>query len=312
LRVFHCDSYILPLPAGHRFPMQKYRRLRERVAGELGPGWELLRPPAVSDGQILLAHDRDYLARVKDGALSQTELRGLGFPWSSELVERARRSAGGTLAAARAALEQGVGVNLAGGTHHAGIARPEGYCVFNDAAIAARTLQMEQRLRRVAIVDCDVHQGNGTAEIFRHDANTFTVSLHGAKNFPFDKPLSDLDRPLADGTGDQEYLDCLDQTLALMDHRFTPELIIYLAGADPHEQDRLGRLNLSREGLAARDLRVFEYCRDRNLPVAVAMAGGYGRDIEDTVAIHLETVRLAGMCARSEGLMDPPAQLESH
>ena len=292
--------------------MQKYQRLRERVARELDPRWQLLRPPAVSDGQILLVHDRDYLARVKNGVLSRTELRGLGFPWSPELVERARRSAGGTLAAARAALEQGVGVNLAGGTHHAGIARPEGFCVFNDAAIAARTLQMEQRLRHVAIIDCDVHQGNGTAEIFRDDPNTFTLSLHGAKNFPFDKPVSDLDRALPDGTGDHEYLVCLNQALTLMDERFRPELIIYLAGADPHKQDRLGRLGLSRDGLAARDLAVFDYCRNRNLPVAVAMAGGYGREIEDTVAIHLATVRLAGICAREECLLDPHNQLESH
>jgi acetoin utilization deacetylase AcuC-like enzyme len=230
---------------------------------------------------------------VSSGALTAAEQRAIGFPWSPEMVERSRRSAGATIAACRAAIAEGVAVNLAGGTHHAHADRGEGFCVFNDAAIAARLMQAERRVARVAIVDLDVHQGNGTAAILAKDDSVFTLSLHGENNYPFAKAISDLDIALPDATGDAAYLEQLDGALVELFERFDPQLIIYLAGADPHEGDRLGRLKLSAAGLAARDRRVLEVASARGLPVAMAMAGGYGRNIDDTVDIHLQTVGIA-------------------
>ena len=209
------------------------------------------------------------------------------------MVERSRRSVGATISACRIALESGVAVNLAGGTHHAYADHGEGFCVFNDAAIAARLMQAERRVRRVAIVDLDVHQGNGTASILASDDSIFTLSLHGEHNYPFRKECSDLDVALPDGTGDEAYLTALEQALASMTHRFSPELIIYLAGADPHEGDRLGRLRLTMQGLAARDRMVLDHAAARQTPVAIAMAGGYGKNIQDTVAIHVQTIGIA-------------------
>ncbi len=295
MRIYSSDRFVLPLPAGHRFPMQKYRLLRERVeraglAGTLG----LQEPPAASDEQILHAHDAAYLRRVIIGALSAEEQRRIGFPWSEQMVERSRRSAGATLAAARAALESGgVGVNLAGGTHHAFRDRGEGYCVFNDAAICALTLQAEGAIRRALVVDCDVHQGNGTAAILAADTSVFTFSIHAANNFPFRKEVSDLDVELPDGAGDAEYLPLLERGICRALSAAQPDLVIYLSGADAHEGDRLGRLKLTTSGLEARDRLVFEICAASSLPVAVAMAGGYGRRIEDTVNVHFNTVHLA-------------------
>ena len=241
----------------------------------------------------------DYLHRVSNGLLSDREMRKIGFPWSQQMVERSRRSSGATLAACRAALEDGCAANLAGGTHHAFYDRGEGYCVFNDAAIAARAMQAEGRAGRVIIIDCDVHQGNGTAAILAGDPKTFTFSIHGAKNFPFHKEKSDLDIELADGTGDDVYLEALDHGLkAALDHA-NADLAIYLAGSDPFEDDRLGRLKLTKAGLEARDRAVFAACRGRGLPVAIAMAGGYARDVQDTVDIHARTMFTAAEMCRS-------------
>lgn len=272
--------------------MQKYRMLRDAVASGM-PMVCLEEAPHTSDGVLALAHHPHYIHRVTSGALSPSEQRAIGFPWSPEMVERSRRSSGATIAACRAAIAEGTAVNLAGGTHHAHADRGEGFCVFNDAAIAARLMQAERRVARVAIVDLDVHQGNGTASILANDDSVFTLSLHGENNYPFEKAVSDLDVALPDETDDESYLEQLASALAQMFSRFDPQLIIYLAGADPHEGDRLGRLKLSIEGLAARDRMVLDAAQARGLPVALAMAGGYGRSIEDTVAVHRQTVRIA-------------------
>lgn len=272
--------------------MRKYRLIREGVSVVV-PQVEFLEAMPASEGMLALAHHPLYIDRVTRGALSPAEQKAIGFPWTPQMVERSRRSAGATIGACRAALESGVAANLAGGTHHAYADRGEGFCVFNDAAIAARLMQAERRVKRVAIVDLDVHQGNGTASILARDESVFTLSLHGHNNYPFAKECGDLDVALADATGDAEYLDALQQALAQLFRRFSPDLIIYLAGADPHEGDRLGRLKLTVAGLAARDRMVFEHAAARNIPVAVAMAGGYGRNIDDTVAIHVQTVAIA-------------------
>ncbi len=272
--------------------MQKYRLIREG-AQVLIPELDFHEPPAATDGVLALAHHPGYIQRVASGALTAQEQQTIGFPWSPEMVERSRRSAGATIAACRAALTHGIAVNLAGGTHHAYADHGAGFCVFNDAAIAARLMQAERRAGLVAIVDLDVHQGNGTASILARDDSIFTLSLHGEHNYPFKKEVSDLDLALPDGTGDAAYLEALRQALAEMFRRFAPQLIIYLAGADPHEGDRLGRLKLSAAGLAARDCLVFDEARQRQIPVAVTMAGGYGKNIQDTVALHVQTIGIA-------------------
>ncbi len=294
MKIFHTDQFRFPLPAKHYFPLRKYRLLREAVeaAGLVSPK-DLIVPAPATDEQILRAHDFDYLQRVKNGQLTDQEIRRLGLPWSPELVARARRTAGGTIAACRAALDDGIAVNLAGGTHHASRNRGQGFCLFNDSIIAARAMQAEGRARRVVILDCDVHQGNGTAAIAADDPTIFTFSIHNEQNFPLHKEPSDLDIGLDDGTGDAEYLEALEdgapQSLALAE----ADLALYLAGADPHEGDLLGRFAMSKEGLGQRDRMVLEFCREAGIPVAVLLAGGYGRRIEDTVDIHLQTVRIA-------------------
>ncbi len=295
MTLFYSDVFVLPLPAHHRFPMGKYVRLRERLlaSGQFVDN-DFRVPDAVSDAQITRAHCPQYLGRVAAGTLSPEEVRAIGFPWSERMVERSRRSSGATLAAAREALTRGWSANLAGGTHHAFRDRGEGFCVFNDAAIAARAMQAEAGLQRVAIVDCDVHQGNGTASIFAGDESVFTFSIHGARNFPFAKEASDLDIELADGTGDDEYLWHLERGLDEALERSRPQLAFYLAGADPYEDDRLGRLKLTKAGLARRDEHVLATLAARSIPVAIAMAGGYARDIEDSVEIHANTL----LCAR--------------
>lgn len=272
--------------------MQKYRMVREGVQAVV-PDIEFVEAPLTTDGVLALAHHPAYIERVAKGELSAAEQRVIGFPWTPQMVERSCRSAGATIAACRVALEQGVAANLAGGTHHAYAERGEGFCVFNDAAIAARLMQAERRVQQVAIIDLDVHQGNGTAAILAHDDSVFTLSLHAENNFPFKKECSDLDVSLPDGTGDSVYLLALQRALAEMFRRFVPQLIIYLAGADPHEGDRLGRLKLTMAGLAARDRMVFDQARERRIPVAIAMAGGYGKNIQDTVAVHVQTISIA-------------------
>ncbi len=302
MQVFSNQRFSFGLPDGHRFPMPKYELLRNRVDAEC-TGVRLAEAAPASDGELALVHTPDYIAAVTDGTLSPAALREIGFPWSPRMAERSRRSVGATIAAARAALAEGVACHLAGGTHHAMAGKGSGFCVFNDVAVAARLMQAERRRRlwrplRVWVIDLDVHQGNGTAAIFDGDDSVFTLSLHGARNFPFRKHPGDLDIDLPDGCRDAEYLAALDGALdtawSRQQRGGAPELAFYLAGADPHEADRLGRLKLSAAGIAARDLAVFDRLRRYGVPVAVTMAGGYGVDIDTTVALQLRTVQLAG------------------
>lgn len=301
VRVFYCDHFVLPLPPDHSFPMAKYRLTRERIVddgivdladvveAEAAP-WDLLR----------LVHTAEYVDAVRTGTLAREIQRRIGFPWSPAMAERARRSVGATLQASREALRSphGLAANLAGGTHHAFADRGEGFCVFNDVAVATRALMAEGTVARVAVIDCDVHQGNGTAAIFRDDPSVFTFSMHGANNYPFRKQVSDLDVVFADGTGDEEYLEALERHLPdlLASHR--PDLVFYLAGADPYEGDRWGRLTLTFEGLRQRDALVLGTCRRAGVPVAITMAGGYARDVDAIVRIHTTTIREAVIAER--------------
>lgn len=293
MSLFYTDVFVLPLPDGHKFPMSKYSLLRERLSnsGLIGDA-ELKIPPAASDEQLLRAHSEQYLEAVKTGGLTYHQLRRIGFPWTPQMVERSRRSTGATIAAVESALDKGWGINLAGGTHHAFRDRGEGYCVFNDSVVAARHWQAEGRLKRVLIVDADVHQGNGTASLVRGDETIFSFSIHGEKNFPYHKEVSDLDVALPDGIGDDAYLIALKAGLQQSLERSRPDLVMYLAGADPFEKDRFGRLKLTRQGLLERDRIVMETCRSKGLPFTVAMAGGYAPDVQDTVEIHFATVSL--------------------
>jgi acetoin utilization deacetylase AcuC-like enzyme len=294
VKVFYTDQFVLPLPEGHRFPMQKYRLLRERVmAAGIVALSDMLTPAAASDEEIERAHDPHYRARVQTGRLSEPEIRRIGFPWSPEMVERSRRSSGATIQACRAALTDGIAVNLAGGTHHAFRSCGEGFCIFKDSAIAARAVQAEGLVKHIIVIDCDVHQGNGTAAIFADDLSVFTYSIHGAKNFPLRKEMSDLDVGLPDGAADHDYLSALEPSLRSALGKAKPDLAIFLAGADPYAGDRFGRLALTKKGLAERDRLVFDLCQAMGLPIAVTMAGGYAREIDDIVDIHFETVRAA-------------------
>ncbi len=295
MELFYTDVFVLPLPPSHRFPMEKYARLRaELLAGGEFSENDFHLPHAASEEELARAHDPDYIRQVCCGQLPEKAQKAIGFPWSPGMVERSRRSAGATICACRAALADGtVAANLAGGTHHAFRDRGEGFCVFNDAAVAARAMQAEGRAERVLIVDCDVHQSNGTASILRGDDRVFTFSIHGARNFPFTKEASDLDIELPDGCADDAYLIRLAEGLDTAFDLARPDLVIYLAGADPYRDDRLGRLALSFAGLAERDRQVLARCKADDIPVAIAMAGGYARQIADTVAIHANTIRLA-------------------
>ncbi|HEY9094994.1 MAG TPA: histone deacetylase, partial [Hydrogenophaga sp.] len=300
MQAFYADSFVLPLPPGHRFPMAKYSQLRERLARE-APQVRFEQARAATDGELALVHTPAYIAAVAGGGLSAAAQREIGFPWSPAMAERARRSVGATLQAARAAMAgDGLAANLAGGTHHAYADKGSGFCVFNDVAVAARLMQAEHARRfrkgaalRVAIVDLDVHQGNGTARIFAEDEAVFTFSMHGAKNFPFRKEPSDLDVDLPDGCDDAAYLQALEVALGAMADRFDPGLVLYLAGADPHEGDRLGRLKLTYDGLEARDRRVMDWAWQRRIPLALCMAGGYGTDLSTTVQVQVNTYRVA-------------------
>lgn len=296
MQAFYSDHFVLPVPAGHRFPMEKYGMLRDAVARQL-PAIQLLEAPRASDGELTRVHAPAYVEAIATGTVAPAAMREIGFPWSAAMAERSRRSVGATVAAARSALRSGIGASLAGGTHHAYADRGSGFCVFNDVAVAARVLQA-QRARegkslQVAVIDLDVHQGNGTARIFQGDDSVFTLSLHGEKNFPFRKEAGDIDVGLPDGCGDVDYLAALDQALLHLAQRCQPEVVFYLAGADPFEGDRLGRLKLTPSGMATRDQRVFAWCLARRIPVVLLMAGGYGVRIEKTVALQCETFRLA-------------------
>jgi acetoin utilization deacetylase AcuC-like enzyme len=302
VNAYYADHFVLPLPEGHRFPMAKYAMLRQQLeCAELG--LQFCEAPAASSGELVLAHHPQYIEAVESGQLSPAQQREIGFPWSSAMVERSRRSVGATIAAARVALAgEGVAANLAGGTHHAYADKGSGFCVFNDVAVAARLMQAEWNRRyagqgraplRVAVVDLDVHQGNGTASIFAHDRSVFTLSMHGERNFPFRKEASDLDIELPDGCVDAAYLEALEGALQTVQDRFEPQLVFYIAGADAHEGDRLGRLKLSDDGMYARDLRVLDWAWQRRVPVVISMGGGYGHDMTRTVAVQVNTYRVA-------------------
>ena len=294
MKVFHTDTFSFSLPENHSFPISKSPLLRKRITeSSLFSPQDFCIPHRATEAEISRAHDPEYLRRLYNGQLSDREVRRIGLPWSPELVERARRSAGATIEAGFAALDDGLAVHLGGGTHHAFSDRGQGYCLLNDSVIAARTLQAETHVKAVLILDCDVHQGNGTAAILQNDDAVFTFSIHGKNNFPYRKEKSDLDIALDDGTDDQVYLDSLRKGIQVSLKRSRAEAVIYLAGADPYRHDRFGRLDLSKDGLADRDRMVLQYCRKAGLPVAITMAGGYAPNIEDTVDIHFQTVLIA-------------------
>jgi acetoin utilization deacetylase AcuC-like enzyme len=344
MKAFYSDTFVLPLPDHHRFPMAKYHLLRERLVAErILTAADLEIPESISWDDLRLVHDAGYVDAVGAGTLSADAQRRIGFPWSPMMVERSRRSVGATLAAARhalscsatlsgsrrdggpaalaasplrraspklaefsgerrrerAALHECVSANLAGGTHHAFRDRGEGYCVFNDVAVAAAVLLRDGAIARAAVVDCDVHQGNGTAAIFRDEPSVFTFSMHGANNFPFRKETSDLDVTFDDGAGDDDYLAALVRHLPSVLDGHRPDIVFYLAGADPYEGDRLGRLKLTVDGLRTRDRLVFDACRERGLPVAITMSGGYCPDVDAIVTIHTNTIREAVHSCRS-------------
>ncbi len=294
LHAFSSAAYTIPLPPGHRFPIEKYALLRDLVLSEgLVPSDRLHSPERATPDELRLVHTPDYVDRLTQGRLTEAEMRRVGFPWSPEFAERSYRAVGGTIGASRAALEHGIAINLAGGTHHAFVDHGEGFCVFNDVAVSIRVLQRERRIKRAAVVDLDVHQGNGTHAIFTGDANVFTFSMHGGRNYPFNKVAGSLDIELLDGTGDDKYLELLAEHLPDVLARAAPDLVVYLAGADPHEHDRLGRLKMTHAGLRRRDVMVIAACREAGIPVAITIAGGYGHDITETVKIHANTVRIA-------------------
>jgi len=300
MNVYYSHHFVLPLPNGHRFPMAKYRLLHERVAARARPlGIEMREAPRASDEDLLRAHTPEYVRRASAGELSATEIRQIGFPWTPELIERSRRSSGATAAALSDALAGGrIAVNLAGGTHHAFADHGAGYCVFNDAVIAARQVQARRLARRILVVDLDVHQGNGTAAICAQDPSIFTFSMHAIRNYPAVKFPGDLDVALPDACNDARYLDALAANLPLAIERARPDAIIYLAGADPFAGDQLGWLALSKAGLLQRDRMVLERARADGLPVAIAMAGGYAESVDDIVDIHFGTVGIAAeLCA---------------
>ena len=294
MKLFYCDHFVLPLPAGHRFPMIKYARLRESLeaSGRFRPD-DFAEPPAISLDDLNRAHDPAYVARAVSGQLDPAEIRRIGFPWSAQMVERSRRSAGATLAACEHALQHGCAANLAGGTHHAMADAGAGFCVFNDGAIAARSLLARRAVERIAIIDCDVHQGDGTAAMLADEPRAYTLSLHGSSNFPFRKQHSRHDIGLPDGCDDDTYLTELTPALTRLFEYHRPHLVIYLAGADPYVGDRLGRLALTEDGLAERDRRVLGACWHAGVPVVLTMGGGYAEPIDDTVRIHARTVLTA-------------------
>ena len=291
MRVFYTPRYYADIGEGHIFPIRKFEMVRDRLVTEgTLQLTDLQQPEPASDEDILLVHTRDYVTRLCNGSLTATELRRLGLPWSEALVQRSLYAVGGTIAAARSALEQGIGSNLAGGTHHSFADRGEGFCVLNDVAVAIRVLRRDGLIRRAATIDCDVHQGNGTATIFEDDPEVFTFSVHGAKNYPLIKARSTLDIELPDQTSDEPYLNVLADHLSVV-FKHNPQIVFYLAGADPHINDKLGRLAVSTDGLRRRDEMVLKECHDRKIPVVTVMSGGYGQKISETVEIHCNTIR---------------------
>lgn len=310
MRAYYADHFVLPLPEGHRFPMAKYAMLRDALIQQ-GLDIDFEQAPAATDGELALVHAPSYIQAVANGTLGAAAQREIGFPWSLGMAQRARRSVGASIAAARTAMTAGIAANLAGGTHHAYADKGGGFCVFNDFCVAARVMQAEWGRHKgmgsppmqVAIVDLDVHQGNGTAHVLANDTSIFTLSLHGEKNFPFRKEPSDLDVALPDGCDDDTYLEALDKAMVQLENRFAPDLVLYLAGADIHEGDRLGRLMVSDEGMYARDVMVMSWAQARRLPLAFAMGGGYGHDISTTVRVQAQTYAIATHMAKTWQLL---------
>lgn len=294
MKAFYTDVFVLPLPEGHRFPMRRYSLLRETILQQgIIDASQLAIPDAATESQLQLVHQPEYIRRVLEGELSADEQRRIGFPWSPQMVERSRRSVGATIAGTASALNEGLGVNLAGGTHHAFPERGAGYCVFNDVAVAIRVHQQLGRIARAVIIDGDVHQGDGTAAIFRDDVSVFTASIHAKKAFPARKQVSRLDVELDPGADDEVYLAGLDRLLDGIPADETFDVAYYLAGADPYEGDTLGGLKVTKAGLSERDRRVFTLCRNRGWPVVVTMAGGYAADYRDIVEIQAATIATA-------------------
>jgi acetoin utilization deacetylase AcuC-like enzyme len=294
MKLFYTDLFVLPLPEGHRFPMVRYRLLRERLqqSGIFAPE-QMCVPPAATDQQLLRVHSEDWVTRVADGTLTSDEQRRIGFPWTPEMAERSRRSTGATIAAAKCALQDGVAANLAGGTHHAFRDRGAGYCVFNDVAVAIRDMQAAGLIQRAMVIDGDVHQGDGTALIFADDDSVTTFSLHAKKAFPVRKQKSDLDIELPPGCDDEHYLAELNRGLKWMSEQPAADMIFYLAGADPYKKDKLGGLSVSKQALLERDRNVFAFCSRQTLPVVITLAGGYAEDVNDIVEIQFRTIVLA-------------------
>ena len=289
MKIYYSDTFPIPLPENHSFPKSKYFLLRRRIEeSQIAPSVDLKIPRPATYEEIIRAHDPTYIDRLQNGELSAKEVRRVGLPWSPEIVRRARYSAGATAEACRAAVAEGIAANLGGGTHHAFSDHGQGYCYLNDSVIASRAMQSEGLAGKIWIIDCDVHQGNGTAAIVKNDPTIFTFSIHGKNNFPYHKETSDLDVELADGTDDTAYLNAIEKGLAASMQNFKADLAIYLAGADPYQDDRLGRLALTKKGLVKRDRIVFQSCFDAGLPTAVTMAGGYARNVQDTVDIHFQ------------------------
>jgi acetoin utilization deacetylase AcuC-like enzyme len=299
MKAFFTDGEAIPLPPGHTFPSAKYPLLRARMAAIADAhGIELVPSPRIRQEDLVTAHTREYVARVLAGSLTEQENRRIGFPWSPELVERVLYTTGGTLAAALAAREDGVAVNLAGGTHHAHEDFGAGYCVFNDIAIAALCLLRDGLASRVLVVDTDVHQGDGTARILWDEADIFTFSIHGSTNYPLHKASSDMDIGLPEGTGDTPYLEALVFGLERSFTLANPDVVIWVAGVDASVDDRLGKLSLSADGLRARDELVLGHCRERRTPVVVLMGGGYARDPDTIASLYQQTVLAAATNAR--------------
>ncbi|MEE2961198.1 MAG: histone deacetylase [Myxococcota bacterium] len=294
VKAYYTDNFVLPLPKEHKFPMEKYLRLRQALlAQRILPDHQFFIPQAASDEDLQKVHTHDYVQRVIHGTLTPREMRRIGFPWSPEMVERSRRSVGATIEAATTAIEDGLSINLAGGTHHAFADRGEGFCVFNDVMVAAKVIQAKFAIKNILIIDLDVHQGNGTAELTQGDDSIFSFSIHGNDNFPYHKEESDLDFPLPSNTTDEPYLQALEESLAIIESRFQMDFVFYLAGADPYEYDQFGHLKLSKNGLRKRDEKVFNWCFARQLPLALTMSGGYAKSIDDIVEIHKTTIQVA-------------------
>lgn len=297
LNVYYSDEFVLPLPEEHRFPIEKYRLLREHLSGSrFRERLHFCSPEPATDDQLLLVHTPEYLEKLRTGTLTTIEERRIGFPWSLEMIERSRRSTGATIGAARSAIRDGFAVHLAGGTHHAFADHGQGFCVFNDVAVAIHVLRNEGIIQRAVVIDLDVHQGNGTASIFETDPSVFTFSMHGENNFPFEKRSGDLEISLPDGTRDNDYLNALRDALAMHLPLASADIAFYLAGADPYKHDRYGKLKLTMDGLIDRDRLVFDACRLHDVPVATVMAGGYAKAVEDVVAINSATIRTLLEC----------------